>query len=102
MAPTSILGTSLLYDFYVHPQLEIWIQNGGITYCGNAHLEDPACSNSADPSYTLPDHSSYFGVVGTCGDVVTPAPPPSNPPSLPTKITNFAAGAINFLVGLLL
>lgn len=99
LPPTSILGTILLYNFYVHPQREAWIRTGSVTPCDPNFYEDPNCSCSLNPSYTTADHSTYFNVVGDCSEIVTPAPPPSNPPPLPVKIFNFAAGAFNFLFG---
>ncbi|XP_037049534.1 lipase-like [Bradysia coprophila] len=95
--PTSLLGTDLLYNFYVHPQLEVWIQSDRITNCNDKFYEDPACSDISDPSYTIDDHINYFNVTSTvCGEVVMPAFLPMIPPALPTKIVNFAGGAIRF------
>lgn len=59
----TILGTKLLYDYYVHPQTEYWI-NGtvGQRFCNPKVREDPTCSNSIGPAYSLVDHLAYFDV----------------------------------------
>lgn len=57
------MGTNLLYDAYVQPQTEYWI-NGtdGQRFCSQNFFEDATCSNSVGPAYTLIDHFTYFDV----------------------------------------
>lgn len=59
--PTSILGTKLLGDYYIHPQTEFWI-NGkeNQKFCRRTFYEDPQCSMSMGPGYSVIDHGVYF------------------------------------------
>lgn len=63
LPPVTLLGTDLLYDNYIQPQTEYWI-NGtvGQRFCSQSVFEDPTCSNSIGPAYTLVDHFTYFDV----------------------------------------
>ncbi|KAJ6632650.1 Lipase [Pseudolycoriella hygida] len=62
--PTSILGTNLLInDYFIHPQTEFWIDGKkNQHFCNNTFYEDPACSMSMGPLYSLIDHVIYFDV----------------------------------------
>lgn len=98
MPPTSIVGTHLLGDFYIQPQTEFWI-NGedDQKYCRQTFYEDPECSMSMGPSYSMVDHGVYFetNIGSALGQplLLTSLPlgllnPVDDLPSLPKKLEN--------------
>lgn len=110
--PVSILGTKILGDYYVHPQPEYWI-NGidGQRFCDTSRYNDPTCSDSLGPAYSVLDHFAYFDVnylvcflnqplVWLALPLSILAPTTILPP-LPSVITNFLSAAIGFLTDLL-
>ncbi|XP_037039210.1 lipase-like [Bradysia coprophila] len=59
--PTSIIGTNLLGDYYVHAQTEFWIDGQqDQKFCQQNVYEDPNCSMSLGPLYNVVDHVTYF------------------------------------------
>ncbi|XP_037038368.1 lipase-like [Bradysia coprophila] len=61
--PTSILGTRLLGDYYVHAQTEYWINGEDCQkFCRQTTYEDQQCSISLGPAYSALDHFFYFDV----------------------------------------
>lgn len=61
LPPTSVIGSKLLGDFYVHPQTEYWINDEkNAQFCKRTVYEDPKCSMSIGPSYSVLDHTVYF------------------------------------------
>lgn len=107
--PTSILGTKLLGDYYVHPQTEFWID--GIenqAFCSRNVTEDSTCSMSMGPLYSVVDHLIYFDVNtgSVLGQPLVFAYLPFwllNPvdvlPPLPKPIENLIGGVASGLLG---
>lgn len=63
LPPTSILTTKLLGVYYVHAQTEYWINGkNNQKFCSPTLAEDPTCSMSMGPIYSLADHLQYFDV----------------------------------------
>lgn len=61
--PTSLLDTSLLYDYYIQTHAEFWIKSDTQQrFCNQSFYEDPTCSDSVGPNYNLADHFGYFGL----------------------------------------
>lgn len=101
--PTSLLGSKfLLNDHYVHPHTEFWI-NGkkDQRFCSRTVYEDPKCSMSLGPLYTIVDHLIYFDVnlaasVGQPGQLMTLPFNIFNPvdrlPPLPEKFARKISG----------
>ncbi|XP_035714885.1 lipase-like isoform X3 [Folsomia candida] len=60
--PVSALGVIdlLTGENYVHHGQEVWINGEEINFCSKTVYEDPNCSNSLGPLYTLLDHFQYF------------------------------------------
>lgn len=95
------MGTTLLGDNYYQSGTELWI-NGPIDqrFCSRTIYEDPKCSSSLGPAYTIVDHLTYFdtnlGTVAGQPAVFTYLPIVFNPltalPPLPTKLQNLFSG----------
>lgn len=93
LPPTSMLGTTILSDYYLHVLTEYWLNatNGGV-YCNQSTYEDASCSNSIGPAYNPLDHSTFLGfTIAQCANdilnvVVLPADLPlfGTAPLLPT------------------
>jgi len=106
--PTSVLGTKLLGDYYVHPQTEFWINGkAGQRFCSQCVFEDPKCSMSMGPLYTVVDHLTYFdcNVASVVGQPLVLAYLPLgllNPvkvlPPLPKPIENLIGGIASGLL----
>lgn len=106
--PVSILGSPLMGDYYVHPQPEYWIN--GINdqkFADCSRYNDPNCSDSMGPAYTVLDHFQYFDanylicwlnqpLVWTTLPANLLQPVGQIPP-LPNVITNFLSAAIGFV-----
>ncbi|OXA42166.1 lipase [Folsomia candida] len=45
---------------YIHHGQEVWINGNDTIFCSKAVYEDPTCSNSLGPIYTIVDHLQYF------------------------------------------
>lgn len=110
VAPTSVLGTPILGDYYIHSQTEYWINGTNGRFADDSTYEDPTCSNSMGPAYSVIDHFQYFDAnLLVCWlnqpllwvaipNVVQPI---GVIPPLPSFISNFLGGAIGFLVNVL-
>lgn len=110
--PVGVLATDILYDYYVHPQIEYWINGeSGQRFCNDSVYEDPTCSDSLGPAYSVLDHGTYFHVdYATCifnqplllaaipFDVFQPV---GDAPPLPPKVSNFIDVIVDFAVNLL-
>ncbi|OXA42457.1 Lipase, partial [Folsomia candida] len=62
LGPVSALG---VFDLLtgkncVHHGQEVWINGEEINFCSKTVYEDPNCSNSLGPLYTVLDHLQYF------------------------------------------
>lgn len=63
LAPTSVLGTAIITDYYIHALHEYWIKNESQQMFADPSLyEDPSCANSMGPLYSAVDHFQYFDV----------------------------------------
>jgi hypothetical protein len=64
--PVSFFKIPLYGDYYLHHQNEYWdvstLDSSLARYCNTSVYEDPSCSNSQGPAYSLPDHLMYLGV----------------------------------------
>lgn len=112
VAPTSLLGTSMLGDYYIHCQNEYWI-NGqdDEAFCSNSIYEDPTCSDSLGPYYSIVDHATYLDVDYAICIVDQPAPwaaipasilqPVGTIPPLPQPISKFLDVATDFFIYIL-
>ncbi|KAG4067502.1 hypothetical protein HA402_002779 [Bradysia odoriphaga] len=109
VAPTSLLGTTLLGDYYVHCQPEYWyVDENNQRFCDTTVYEDPTCSDSLGPDYSIADHSTYLGVNYAPCLFGQPAPwaaipfnifqPVGTIPPMPGFIYNFNAAAANFAI----
>jgi len=106
--PTSLLGTNLLGDYYIHCQPEYWyIDENNQRFCNTTFNEDPTCSDSLGPAYSIADHVTYLNVDYNPCTFGQPAPwaaiplsifqPVGTIPPLPGFMVNFNVAAINFL-----
>ncbi|OXA43133.1 lipase [Folsomia candida] len=50
----------LFGEYYVHHGQEVWINGEEINFCSKRVYEDPNCSNSLGPVYSVLDHLQYF------------------------------------------
>ncbi len=100
-----------LIDYYVHPQTEFWI-NGekNQKYCQQTVYEDPKCSMSMGPVYSVLDHLFYFdtnvaSVLGQPLQLISLPLKLLNPvdalPPLPKPIDNLIGGLAAGLTGVL-
>lgn len=110
--PVGVLATDILYDYYVHPQTEYWINgDSGTRFCNDSVYEDPTGSDSLGPAYSVLDHGTYFNVdYGTCVldqplliaaipfDIFQPV---GKVPPLPLKMSNFIDAVVDFAVNIL-
>ncbi|XP_037050915.1 lipase-like [Bradysia coprophila] len=112
LPPVNVLGLPLLWDHYVHCQTEYWIHGEEAQrFCNQNTYEDPTCSISIGPAYTLVDHLTYFDVsigsafaqplqLATIGFKILPveliAPP------LPKYIENPLGAILEDIVGIIL
>ncbi|KAJ6632995.1 Lipase [Pseudolycoriella hygida] len=62
VAPTSIVGTEIVTEFYYHALTEYWIDGDQEQFADQSTYEDPNLSNSRGPQYMPIDHFSYFDV----------------------------------------
>ncbi|OXA44939.1 lipase [Folsomia candida] len=62
LPPVSAFGVIdlLIHTNYLHHGQEVWINGSEINFCSQAVYEDPTCSNSLGPLYTIIDHLQYF------------------------------------------
>lgn len=109
VAPTSLTGTTILGDYYVHCQPEYWyVSEDNQRFCATSVYEDPTCSDSLGPIYSILDHATYMGVSYATCIAGQPAPWSAIPlsifqpvgviPPLPKFMSNFLAGAANFAI----
>jgi len=106
VAPTSVFGTTAFGNYYVQCQTEYWINVAGKgNFCSQNYLEDPNCSDSLGPAYSILDHTFYFDAdYYECAIDGYIAPIPTNiipivatiPPQ-PNKIFNFSSASNNFV-----
>lgn len=108
VAPTSLLGTTILGDYYVHCQPEYWyVSTDDQGFCDTTVYEDPDCSDSLGPVYSALDHATYLEVNYAICVVGQPAPwlaipfdifqPVGVVQPLPQVISNFLVGAFDFV-----
>lgn len=112
MVPSSVLGSPLLGDYYIHAQTEYWINGTDSQKFANQNVyEDSTCSNSMGPAYSVLDHFQYFDAnllicwlnqpgywLAIPGNIFQPI---GTLPPLPQFITDFISGAIGFTLFLL-
>lgn len=63
LPPTSVASLITIGDYFIHCAPEFWI-NGQEEqrFCNETVYEDPKCTNSLAPFYSLSDHFSYFDI----------------------------------------
>ncbi|KAJ6648388.1 Lipase [Pseudolycoriella hygida] len=110
--PTSLLTTKALGDYYVHCETEYWyVDENNQRFCDPHTYEDPTCSNSIGPFYTILDHASYLGLSYNPCVIGQPAPwlaipfdilqPVGKIPPLPSFISKFLGYVADIAVDLL-
>lgn len=107
----SVLGTTLLGDYYLHTQTEYWI-NGTYNqkFADTSVYEDPTCSDSLGPAYSVVDHFRYFDANYLICYVNQPLvflaiplsilQPIGTIPPLPSVISNFIGGVVGFITNI--
>ncbi len=105
------MGTSILGDYYIHPQPEYWINGkGNQRFADITRYNDPTCSDSMGPAYSVLDHFQYFDANYLVCYLDQPLvwltlpasilQPVGSIPPLPEKITEFLGGNIKLVSGL--
>ncbi|XP_037037057.1 lipase-like [Bradysia coprophila] len=95
LPPTSILGTTIISDYYYHAMNEYWINGDEEKFASRSGYEDPSTANSYGPKYSTTDHSSYFDVKPSVTSAVQGLAvaiffqPPDILPPIPEPIRNF-------------
>lgn len=98
----------MLGGYYVHPQTEFWINGkNDQKFCNESVYEDPTCSSSIGPAYSIFDHGLYFDadyatcILGQPGEILaipdSILQPVGTIPPLPQPISDFLGAAANFI-----
>lgn len=110
--PPTTMVLPLLQDDYIHVQTEFFIDGEDRQrFCNQNVYEDPTCSMSLGPIFSVLDHATYFDTDTLATGASNPLAYTSLPwgifeptesiPALPKAISNFTSAVVHFATGLL-